>query len=195
VYRYPPDLPDAEQLFIENARLDANRELEGKEVRSYDDYDAALHSWFWSVVSAAARAIGRAGTSLQWGANRRRELLLDFGLKASQAVDIAGRDGHRFKRLCESQEWRALDERLLSPTAYKELIAMAEQRVLQPVQRKAHGRPPEISDELKERALRIKGGKERAKIIYQTRYPTVQQVKNVPAILRHFSRKRQPKAE
>ena len=130
MYRYPPDLPDAEQLFIENARLDANRELEGKEVRSYDDYDAALHSWFWSVVSAAARAIGSAGTSLQWGANRRRELLLDFGLKASQAVDIAGRDGHRFKRLCESQEWRALDERLLSPTAYKELIAMAEQRVL-----------------------------------------------------------------
>jgi hypothetical protein len=195
VYQYPPDFPDAEQLFIEDARLEANRELENREVLSFDDYSAVHLAWFWHVVSAAATAIGRAGASLHWGANRRREMLLDFGLRAAQAADIAGRDGHRFRRLCESPEWRAFDELLLRPTAYAEAVATVEQRVVQTVRRKARGRPTEISDELKEKALQIKGGKERAKILYQTRYPTVQQVKNVPTILRHFSRKRQPKAE
>jgi hypothetical protein len=119
VYKYPDDFPDAEQLAIENVRLEANRELETREVRSFDDHDAALHSWFWSVVSAAAPAIGRAGTALRWGANQRRDMLLDLGLKAAQAVDIAGRDGHQFKRLCESQEWRALDDQLLRPEAWE----------------------------------------------------------------------------
>jgi hypothetical protein len=46
-------------------------------------------------------------------------MLLDLGLKAAQAVDVAGRDGHRFKRLCESQEWRALDDHLLRPEAWE----------------------------------------------------------------------------
>jgi hypothetical protein len=88
-------------------------------VRSFDDYDAAYVAWFWHVVSAAATAIGRAGASLQWGANRRRDLLLDFGLKAAQAVDIAGRNGYRFRDLYESQQWRALDDHLLRPEAYE----------------------------------------------------------------------------
>jgi hypothetical protein len=61
--------------------------------------------------------------------------------------------------------------------------------------RKKRGRPTEISDDLKEKALGVKGGKERAKILYQTRYPTVQQVKNVPTLLKHYSRKRQSKAQ
>jgi hypothetical protein len=195
VYQYPPDFPDAEQLEIERARLEANRDFENREVRSFDDYSAAHLAWFWHVVSAAATAIGRAGASLQWGANRRRDLLLDFGLKAAQGADIAGRDGHRFRRLCESPEWRVLDDRLLKPAADEVALATAEQRVVQTVRRKARGRPTEISDELKKKALQVKGGKERAKILYQTRYPTVQQVKNVPAILKHYNRKRQPKAE
>ena len=196
VYQYPKDFPDAEQLASENARLEANRELESREVRSFDDYSAAHLAWFWRIVSAAATAIRRGGDSLHWGANRRRETLSDFGIKAAEAGDIAGRDGHLFRKLCESPEWRALDDRLLRPGAYEERTATApEQRVGQTVRRRARGRPTEISDELKERALQIKGGKERAKILYQTRYPTVQQVKNVPTILKHFNRKRQPKAE
>ena len=116
-------------------------------------------------------------------------------MKAAQGADIAGRDGHRFRRLCESPEWRVLDDRLLKPAADEVALATAEQRVVQTVRRKARGRPTEISDELKKKALQVKGGKERAKILYQTRYPTVQQVKNVPAILKHYNRKRQPKAE
>jgi hypothetical protein len=58
--------------------------------------------------------------------------------------------------------------------------------------RKKRGRPTEISDELKEKALRVQGGKARAQILYQTKRPTVQQVKNVTTILRHYRRKRQP---
>jgi len=57
---------------------------------------------------------------------------------------------------------------------------------------KKRGRPTQISNELKEKALAVRGGKERAKILYQTQYPTVQQVKNVPTILKHFNRKLQP---
>ena len=45
-------------------------------------------------------------------------------------------------------------------------------------------------DELKLQALEVRGDKARAKILYRTPYPTPQQVKNVPAILRHFKRTR-----
>jgi hypothetical protein len=64
-----------------------------------------------------------------------------------------------------------------------------------PPARPRRGRPIEIPDDLKEKALRVTGGKARAKILYRTPYPTPQQVKNVPTILRHFKRKRQPKDE
>lgn len=52
------------------------------------------------------------------------------------------------------------------------------------------GRPTEISDERKLQALGASGGKARAKILYDVKYPTPQQIKNVPAILRHFGRKK-----
>lgn len=60
-----------------------------------------------------------------------------------------------------------------------------------PPQRK-RGRPAKISDELKERALAAKGGKARAQILYGTNYPTPQQIKNVPSILKHYTGKRTP---
>jgi len=113
-YQYPPDLPAPEQLAIEEARLEANTQLEGKSVGSYDEHRAARVEWFWRVVSAAAEAIGRAGTSLQWSANRRRESLRDFGLNAAQAARIAGPGLRHFEELCESPEWHALDDRLLT---------------------------------------------------------------------------------
>jgi len=60
----------------------------------------------------------------------------------------------------------------------------------QPVIRKTRGRPIEISDELKEKALLVAGGKARAQILYKTHYPTPQQVKNVPTILKNYKKKR-----
>jgi len=58
--------------------------------------------------------------------------------------------------------------------------------------RKKRGRPAKISDELKERALEAtNSNKERAQILYQTRYPNSQQKKNVSSILRNY-RKRRP---
>jgi len=53
------------------------------------------------------------------------------------------------------------------------------------------GRPIMIPDERKQRALGVTGGKARAQILYETKYPTAQQVKNVSAILRHYQGKRQ----
>jgi hypothetical protein len=59
-------------------------------------------------------------------------------------------------------------------------------------QEKKRGRPQKISNEQKRKALKVPGGKERAKILYETLYPTAQQIKNVSTILRHYSRKRHP---
>lgn len=58
--------------------------------------------------------------------------------------------------------------------------------------RRRRGRPIEISDELKQKALAVKGGKARAQILYGIRYPTPQQVKNVSSILKHYLGKHKP---
>src|SRR5260370_5722209 len=50
---------------------------------------------------------------------------------------------------------------------------------------KKRGRPTKISNELKQEALGVRGGRARAQILYGTNYPQPQQVKNVSAILRH----------
>ncbi len=59
-------------------------------------------------------------------------------------------------------------------------------------QRKKRGRPAVIPDDRKRQALRAKGGKARAQILYNTKYPTPQQIKNVRSILRHFEKTHQP---
>lgn len=56
--------------------------------------------------------------------------------------------------------------------------------------RRKRGRPAKIDSALKEKALKVEGGKARAQILYQTHYPTPQQVKNVSAILRHYKKSR-----
>jgi hypothetical protein len=112
-FTYPEDLPDAEQLAIENARLQANRDLEMKVVHSYDEHREARLEWFWVLVSAAAKAIGRAGAKLEWSANRRRRMLRDFGMEAAEAAKIAGANAQFFEKICQSAEWRDLDDLLL----------------------------------------------------------------------------------
>jgi hypothetical protein len=60
----------------------------------------------------------------------------------------------------------------------------------QPIVSRKRGRPPQIPDKRKADAAVIKqnGGSNRdaAKKIYNTPYPSPQQVKNVPTILRHY---------
>jgi hypothetical protein len=62
--------------------------------------------------------------------------------------------------------------------------------------RKKKGRPVKIDVEKKTLAAQAraarKSWKEVAKILYATRYPSVQQVKNAPNILNHFLRSRSP---
>ncbi len=62
-----------------------------------------------------------------------------------------------------------------------------------PLPRK-RGRPTIIPDDRKRRALAVKGGKARAQILYNVKFPTPQQIKNVRSILRHFERI-QPRSE
>jgi hypothetical protein len=50
------------------------------------------------------------------------------------------------------------------------------------------GRPVKIPDERKRLALSVNGNRERARILYNTKFPTPQQVKNVYSILRHYQR-------
>jgi hypothetical protein len=62
-----------------------------------------------------------------------------------------------------------------------------------PVGKRKRGRPQTKSDAKKAEAAQLKaaGGTNRqaAALIYETQYPTTQQVKNVPSILRHFHKK------
>jgi hypothetical protein len=62
-----------------------------------------------------------------------------------------------------------------------------------PPAKRKRGRRPTISDENKERAAKIKasGGtnKDAAAVLYGTRYPSLQQTKNVSSILRHHKKK------
>jgi hypothetical protein len=63
-----------------------------------------------------------------------------------------------------------------------------------PAARAKRGRPPTIPDDLKEKALKAKdsgkSNKHCAAIIYQVRYPTLQQAKNTSTILREYKKKR-----
>lgn len=56
---------------------------------------------------------------------------------------------------------------------------------------KKRGRPTKFPVELKRKALSVKGGRARAQILYGVKFPTPQQIKNVPSILRHFLRTHQ----
>lgn len=114
IFRYPQDFPDAAQLAIEDARFEANRQLEGKQAGSYEEHRAARVEWFWQIVSAAAREIGRAAAALHWGANRRRDLLRSFGLAAAKSAGIAERDDDHFDKFAKSEQWLALDAILLA---------------------------------------------------------------------------------
>jgi hypothetical protein len=65
-----------------------------------------------------------------------------------------------------------------------------------PERRRRRGRPTKFPDELKERALEIRraGGtnSECARVLYGTKRPTEQQVKNVPKILNYYQERRSP---
>jgi hypothetical protein len=74
----------------------------------------------------------------------------------------------------------------------KELLSAGAPSAIVEQVRKKRGRPQEISDDLKRKALETKGNRERAKVLYRKAYPTPQEVKNVPSILRHFNRTRNP---
>jgi hypothetical protein len=54
------------------------------------------------------------------------------------------------------------------------------------------GRPIQIPYERKQQALEIQGNAARARILYATRYPSPQQVKNVSSILKHYLGKNKP---
>jgi hypothetical protein len=56
-------------------------------------------------------------------------------------------------------------------------------------QKRGRGRPA-FPNSRKEAARQVKGNRERAKILYNTSYPTPQQVKNVGSIMRHYERAR-----
>ena len=112
--QYPLDFPAAEQKAIEMARVSANRKIKGTAVQSYEERKGAYTEWFWSVVSAAAPAIGRAANAQDWEANRRRSFFEDV---ASEVARAAGMSKSAFLETQKIEEWRELDDCLFDPDA------------------------------------------------------------------------------
>jgi hypothetical protein len=111
------------------------------------------------------------------------------------AVSLApGGNVYRIMRLCAASadlccvlEERALEAEGLRATV--QTIVVDPLPVLSPIIRK-RGRPQTIPDERKQKAIAVKenGGSNKAAAVelYGVRRPSIQQVKNVPTILRHF---------
>jgi hypothetical protein len=192
-FRYGQDFPVEDHDAIETVRFEASRKFAAKSVSTFDEWMSAREDWVSELVDGAARVFGRVAVKLHWSADHRRDVLKRFILQAADA-------GHltlpRVQRFFAAPRAKQLDDALFpvgSPDTSKSNPSMTPGLPLEPPRapRKKRGRPVEISDDLKRRALLAKGGRERAKILYQTPYPTVQQVKNVPTILKHFNRKLQ----
>lgn len=85
----------------------------------------------------------------------------------------------------ERRHWH---QKASEPLASCDAARSATPGKLSPLETKCRkpGRPTQISDELKMKALSVQGNNARAQILYGTKYPTPQQKKNVWAILRHF---------
>ena len=60
---------------------------------------------------------------------------------------------------------------------------------IKPPTARRRGRPSQIPEARKLLALSAKGNRNRAQILYETKFPTPQQVKNVSSILRHYQRR------
>jgi hypothetical protein len=191
VFRYGEDFPVEDQEAIEVVRLQANRKFAGKSVSTFDEWMSAREEWLSELVYGAAPVFGRVAVKLNWSADHRRDVLKGFIIQAGSAGHVSLPDLQRFFVPPTAKQ---LDDALF-PTEGNSFITRGHLPEQAKIPRKKRGRPMEIPDELKQRALLAKSGRERAKILYRTPYPTAQQVKNVPTILKYFRHKRQPKGE
>jgi hypothetical protein len=193
VYQYAIDFPSSGQFAIEDARREANSELENKRVLSYEEHIAAYIEWFWQVVSVVASTIGEIAATEQWSVQRRREVLKDFGLKAAVAARIPS---GRHKHLFDSKRWGALNECVLPPPKSVGAPSVVPASAVLPDSARAakrqRGRPPKISLEAKQKALEAKRngakGKEIAQLIYSTKHPSLRQVKDARNVLANYLR-------
>jgi hypothetical protein len=153
----------------------------------------------------------------------RDRIMTTVGHGCGALKDAIERDARSAGNVSEAQLKALLDEKLYEYLCAKVLDAIndelrvmaAEVRVtaatmsltlapvtadsgIAPRSPRGRGRPVEIKDELKRKALELKLGggtnREAAQVIYNTRHPSAQQVKNVPSILRHYEQ-RSKKAE
>jgi hypothetical protein len=82
------------------------------------------------------------------------------------------------------KEWRMRDS-LLAETP-KGTVSPAVAATAPPSPKRKRGRPAEISNESKQQAAAATGNRTKAEILYGTKHPSKQQVKNVSAIMRHY---------
>jgi hypothetical protein len=111
-YRYADDFPGESQRQIESMRQEANRRLRAKPINSFDDLVEAKREWLLELASGAAEVIGSVAATEIWGANRAREMLRDYALKAAYAARMTVPAVERF---FESIEWKSLDDALFQP--------------------------------------------------------------------------------
>jgi hypothetical protein len=143
-----------------------------------------------------AGALSAIEGQLQLSATRTRQpkVLAPTGRAMQIAVNSAIKEG-----VLRLKSQRLKFKTPASPTAENGIAGSAAKPVSrpneQPTKRK-RGRPQEIADEKKVAAEKLKaaGGtnKDAAALLYDTKYPTNQQKKNVPSILRHHLQKSKP---
>ena len=112
-YRYPSDFPAEEQVSIENAQRRADDRLQATAIFSGDEDRNARIDWFWLMVTAMAKSIGRVGATQTWTMSRRRELLKEFATATAEAAGIAGHDWQFSKEILKSERWLQLDDVIL----------------------------------------------------------------------------------
>jgi hypothetical protein len=207
-YEYPTDLPGAYQETIKLAIRAAGLQLENRPVNSPDEYGEAYETWFWHVMRAADQVMN----CQEWNAKRKFDEISNFGLQAAVAARIIGPVPDGFLTITTSEVWYALRCVQRRLTADSDGVLKADQgsatkpsvdestrtgagptvNGTNPAESngkgRKRGRPQKISDDRKAEAQARKdsGGTNRdaAAILYETKYPTPQQVKNVSSLLR-----------
>jgi len=153
-------------------------------------WDGTAVSYYHSVLAALEEAFGMNFSPFRIGEGHMKPVTAYFRLRARPGRPEAPIPISKLQYCSEDFARQQLEGAYL----YLQQIELQDRPSATPPAgplRKKRGRPTLIPDERKLKALEVKSWRERAKILYNTNYPTLQQVKNAPSILRHFQRARQ----
>jgi hypothetical protein len=159
--------------------------------KKFENSDQAVDAWLDCVLEYRNARNNRQGWD-DWQLRRLSNESIGCCNKLAKRFYETGdhESEDAFKRL--ARQFRELPEpaRELYAIRYAGtgLEALASPGTTSPLEIRPPRKPgrPEIPDEQKKRALQVKGGKARAKILYAIPYPTPQQIKNTYSIMKYY---------